>query len=196
MRQNVKWEHWCEVISRGIYGAVDIYSRSNPETTPSPFVMKKQPSLLIMSLYSLQPQHNLLTYQNKRLKQSNKQTHTHTHLIRACLTAPSQCTMEPCWHGPAWGMGRSEVYDCADVNDIIQILNQAARFQPSGSSLLAVSLENLTWTPAAEQSNCCRQEWSGLPRLKTTDSWPQTDSQNKSDLSVCPSTHPSVYSVF
>lgn len=127
---------------------------------------------------------------------SQTNRHTHTHLIRACLTAPSQCTMEPCWHGPAWGMGRSEVYDCADVNDIIQILNQAARFQPSGSSLLAVSLENLTWTPAAEQSNCCRQEWSGLPRLKTTDSWPQTDSQNKSDLSVCPSTHPSVYSVF
>ncbi|KAG8013965.1 KN motif and ankyrin repeat domain-containing protein 4 [Nibea albiflora] len=65
-------------------------------------------------------------------------------------------------------MGRSEVYDCADVNDIIQILNQAARFQPSGSSPLAVGLENLTWTPAAEQSNCCRQEWSGLPRLKMT----------------------------
>lgn len=49
-------------------------------------------------------------------------------------------------------MGRSEVYDCADVNDITQILNQAARFQHSGSSTLALSLEILTWTSAAEQT--------------------------------------------
>lgn len=49
-------------------------------------------------------------------------------------------------------MGRSEVYDCADVNDITQILNQAARFQHSGSSTLALRLESLTWTSAAEQT--------------------------------------------
>lgn len=136
-----------------------------PKTMLTPFVfLHKQPPLLSISLHSLQLRHNLLIYQNKRLQQ----VVTNTHLIRACLTAVSQCTMELCWHGPAWGTGRTEVYDCADVNDIIQILNQAARFQPSGSSTLAASLENLTWIPAVEQSNCCRQCWSGLPRLKMT----------------------------
>lgn len=50
-------------------------------------------------------------------------------------------------------MGRSEVYDCADVNDITQILNQAARFQRSGSSTLALRLEILTWTSAAEPTH-------------------------------------------
>lgn len=49
-------------------------------------------------------------------------------------------------------MGRTEVYDCADVNDITQILNQAAGFQHSGSSALALRLENLTWTSAAERA--------------------------------------------
>lgn len=80
-------------------------------------------------------------------------------IISACLTATSQCAEELRWQETAWGMGRSQVYDCADVNDIIQILNQAARLQ-SGSSPLAVSLENLAWTPAVKQSNCCALEWS------------------------------------
>ena len=70
----------------------------------------------------------------KGFSRLNKHTHSDTHLITACVTAPAQCTMELCWHGPAGGMGRSEIYDCADVNDIIQILNQAARFQPCRSS--------------------------------------------------------------
>lgn len=51
----------------------------------------------------------------------------HVHkLIRTCLTAPSQCTMDPSWQEKTWGMGHTGVYDCADVNDIIQILSQAA----------------------------------------------------------------------
>lgn len=87
----------------------------------------------------------------KRLGQRGARTLT--HLIRACLTAPSQSTVELRWHRPAWGMGRSEVYDCADVNDITQILNQAARFQHSGSSALALRLEILTWSSAAEQTH-------------------------------------------
>lgn len=81
-------------------------------------------------------------------------------------------------------MGRSEVYDCADVNDIIQILNQAARFQPSGSSPLAASLENLTWIPAAEQSYCCRQErtaQTGNDKSNCSGRWFVV-----SCLSVCP----------
>lgn len=65
-------------------------------------------------------------------------------------------------------MGRSKVYDCADVNNITQILNQAARFQPAGSSPLAASLEILTWIPAVEQSNYCRLERNGLDTLKVT----------------------------
>lgn len=89
-------------------------------------------------------------------------SHTNTHtvtIIRACLTATSQSTQGPCWHETAWGMGRSEVYDCADVNDIIQILNQAACLQ-SGSSPLAMSLENLAWIPAVKLSKCCTLERS------------------------------------
>lgn len=86
-------------------------------------------------------------------------------------------------------MGRSEVYDCADVNDIIQILNQAARFQPSGSSPLAAGLENLTWIGAAEQSKCCRRERSGLLRLKMTGQICSGCQFAVSCLSVCPSAH-------
>lgn len=87
-------------------------------------------------------------------------THTHTHhIIWACLTATSQSTATLCWHGAAGGMGRSEVYGCADVNDIIQILNQAARLQ-SGSSPLAASLENLAWSAAVKPSQCCTLERS------------------------------------
>lgn len=174
----------------GTYSVVDIYSMSSPETTPSPFVFShKQPSVLTMSLYSLQLWHNLHTCQNKRLQQLYQQTHSSSE---ACLTAPSQCTMELCWHGPAWGMGRSEVYDCADVNDIIQILNQAACFQPFRSCPLATSLENLTWIAAAEQSNHCRQEWSGLTNDWSNVFWLSVCGQ----LSVCVSTHPSVYHYF
>lgn len=49
-------------------------------------------------------------------------------------------------------MGRSEVYGRADVNDIIHIVNQAARFQCSGSSALAAGLEKPTCTPDVEQT--------------------------------------------
>lgn len=83
------------------------------------------------------------------IKTKGSNSHTNVHPIKACLTASSQCTMELCWHRPAWRMGRREVYDSADVNDIIQILNQAAHFQPSGSSPLCGSLEILTWILAA-----------------------------------------------
>lgn len=123
------------------------------------------------------------------LSKQKASTVTHTHTIRACLIAPSQCTMELCWHGLAWGMGRSEVYDCADVNDIIQILNHAACFQRSGSSPLAASLGNLTWIPAMEQRNYCRQEWSGLPRLKMTGQICSGCQFVVWRLCVCPSTH-------
>lgn len=157
-----------------------------------PFVFcHKQPSLLIMSFHSLQLWHNLFTYQNKRIQQLNKHTHTDAHLIKACLTAPSQCTMELCWHGPAWGMGRSEVYDCADVNDIIQILNQAACFQPCRSSPLAASLENLTWIPAAVQTNCCRHgaEWTAQTENDRSNLfWPSTRGRLSVCVCVCPST--------
>lgn len=55
-------------------------------------------------------------------------------------------------------MGRGKVYDCADVNDIIQMLNQAARLQASRSPPLAVSLENPKWIPAVGQSDDRRAE--------------------------------------
>lgn len=93
---------------------------------------------------------------------SHWNTHTRAVIIaitRACLTATSQAAEELCWQEAAGGMGRSQVYDCADVNDIIQILNQAACLR-SGSSPLAASLENLAWTPAVKLSNCCTPERS------------------------------------
>lgn len=74
-------------------------------------------------------------------------------------------------------MGRAEVYDRADVNDITQILNQAARFQHSGSSALALRLENLTWTSAAEHTHlvpCCSAvaEQAGLAESGGSDARP------------------------
>lgn len=105
----------------------------------------------------------LLTYPNNGIqKRCVRLKHTRSviiAIIRACLTATSQSTEELCWQETFWGMGRSQVYDCADVNDIIQILNQAACLW-SGSSPLAASLENLARTPAVKLSNCCTPEWS------------------------------------
>lgn len=87
-------------------------------------------------------------------------------------------------------MGRSQVSDCADVNDIIQILNQAACLQ-SGSSPLAASLENLAWTPAVKLSNCCALEWS---RQKVTAQICSGCLSAGSWASACPHTH--AYSEF
>lgn len=129
-----------------------------------------------------------------KTKGFNTHAVTHMPLIKACLTAPSQSTVELCWHGTAWGMGRSKVYDCADVNDIIQILNQAACFQPSGSSPLAVGLENLAWIAAVEQSDSRAPERSRPARLNVTSQMVFWLSRSRSAvrLSVRPSTH--VYS--
>lgn len=58
-------------------------------------------------------------------------------------------------------MGCSEVYDCADVNDIIQILNQAARFQAARSWVWKTRHGFLLRSRAAA---ACRREQSGLSR--------------------------------
>lgn len=132
-----------------------------------------------------------------KTKGFNTHAVTHTPLIKACLTAPSQSTMELCWHGTAWGMGRSKVYDCADVNDIIQILNQAACFQPSGSSPLAVGLENLAWIAAAEQSDSRAPERSRAARVNVTSqmcSGCHVRGQQSVRPCVCASIHSYVYS--
>lgn len=78
---------------------------------------------------SLQLWQNLFTYPNERLQLLHKHKRAHTSsrpVWRPSNNAP--CSF--CWHGMAWGMCRNKVYDSADVNDIIQILNQAAASSP------------------------------------------------------------------
>lgn len=55
-------------------------------------------------------------------------------------------------------MGHSQVYDCLDVNGMTQILMQAACFQAARSFPSAVTLENVKWIPAVEQSRSSTHE--------------------------------------
>jgi len=109
------------------------YTRNpGPETTVCLFVFcHRQTQYWDTRLFTVYEQrHSLLGCQKKGPKQLDKHSHTpdthkltHTPSLRSCMSAPLQCTMEPgVGMSQHEGWARSRIYDCADVNDIIQIL--------------------------------------------------------------------------